>query len=159
MGEGDQRKIGRRKSCKNPTFSTKLTLPLEPLASSFLEASRTFISMCGACASLLPYECNLSPIHKATSQYRKQNDALFIAVTPYLPVAGKSHLPTGSFLGPILRLQLHAMFEGDPILPGVLCSILPGVFDIPTKRESQLLLSSYYTMTSGDSNKGEMGVS
>lgn len=59
-------------------------------------------------------------------------DALFIAVTPYLAVASKNHLPTGSFLGPILRSQLHAMLDRDPILPGV--------FDIPT--EEGILITS-----------------
>lgn len=35
-GEADQRKIGRRKSCKNPTFSTNLSCPSSPWPRSFL---------------------------------------------------------------------------------------------------------------------------
>lgn len=35
-GEEGQRKIGRRESCKNPTFSTNLSSPLSPWPRSFL---------------------------------------------------------------------------------------------------------------------------
>lgn len=52
----------------------------------------------------------------------------------------KNYLSTGSLLGPILRLQLHAILERDPVFPGVLYYVLPGVFDIPT--EEGILITS-----------------